>query len=261
VIAPTKVPKENAEVKAQPEISVICMDVDAFTKPRSLPRLKFDLDEDLAQLDVPDLDGQVSNHSISKLDKDSIGIVTCRDIPKWAQHELERQANGAAEQDAASICIKRSLDRMQVLDEKVLWQELRGVANGKGQCWQGFASLHTSFCDHVSDWNFRLDTDNGDTYKRNFRMPKSLHSSLCKVAKDLGIPSHHFVQILLIDGLRSQANTVHGELMDKQVDAFYAKLRERIFVAVGYLRAFERAYGLVLCDDLQGVIERIESEL
>lgn len=264
----TKSTLPNDVENVNPPTKLITMDVEAWKVEarRSLPHLTFNLTEDLAQLDVADEEGKVLRRSISKLEKeggkDAVAAPLCRHIPVYVKHELELQADGAAQQDAAWLCMQSAFDRLQALEAKQLWQDMRSIGNSKsGQDWQGFPQLHTTFCNHISDWKFPLDAENGGTYPRNFRMPKSLYDQMCKVAGDLGIHPTQLAQVLLVDGLRSQIGTVQGEVMDRQVNNFYAKLRERIFVAVGYLKAFERAYGLVLCDDLQSVIERIEAEL
>jgi len=84
-------------------------------------------------------------------------------------------------------------------------------------------------------------------------MPNRLRSKLTALAPKLGITVSILTQILLIDGLRSQQDIIHGDLMDKIVTDFYHKLHKRLSKLAHILKSYE----IPLCVDVLEVLQEL----
>jgi hypothetical protein len=207
----------------------------------TFPRLRFTL------LDEPD--------PLKTLFPDNdISPITMRKIPVWVRSEVKRQIfdSNLSEESAMCICIQKAMTRLEAIPDKQLWEKLSEAAIGTNQKYsdpEDFDEVN-SFC---TKFPFTIDDNHGDHYNRNLRMPSSLKSQLSALAPKLGTTVSILAQVLLIDGLRSQRDIIHGDLMDKIVTDFYRKLHKRLSKLAHILRSYE----IPLCEEVLEVLQEL----
>jgi hypothetical protein len=206
-----------------------------------IPKLRFILSEE------PDpLKSLTSEYDISP--------ISLRNIPVWVRSEVKRQISTSlfSEESAMCICIEKALARLEAIQDKRLWEQLSRAAIGTKQKYpdpEDFDEVN-SFC---SRFPFTIEDNHGGHYTRNLRMPNRVKSQLTALAPKLGITVSILVQVLLIDGLRSQQDIIHGDLMDRVVTDFYRKLHKRLSKLAHILRSYE----IPLCEDVLEVLQEL----
>ncbi|HWM93577.1 MAG TPA: hypothetical protein VN493_22655 [Thermoanaerobaculia bacterium] len=188
------------------------------------------------------------------LPEEDISPLTMRNIPVWVRSEVKRQLFDSrfSEESAMCICIEKGTARLEATSDIRLWKQLSEAAIGTKQKYpdpEDFDEVN-GFC---AKFPFKIEDNHGEHYTRNLRMPNRLRSKLTALAPKLGITVSILTQILLIDGLRSQQDIIHGDLMDKIVTDFYHKLHKRLSKLAHILKSYE----IPLCVDVLEVLQEL----
>ena len=186
--------------------------------------------------------------------EDEISPLTLRKIPVWIRSEVKRQIFDSrfSEESAMCICIEKALARLEATRDKRLWRLLSEAAIGTKQKYpdsEDFDEVN-SFC---TKFPFTINDNHGEHYDRNLRMSTRLKTQLTAIAPKLGITASILAQVLLIDGLRSQRDVIHGDLLDKIVTDFYRKLHKRLSKLAHLLRSYE----IPLCEEVLEVLQEL----
>lgn len=155
-------------------------------------------------------------------------------LRSWLNAEIERQALGIkmSTQDAVSICVERALNRFMChLRHYTLWDSIRQSLTVTSQKWQDKDDF-TDFQAMISGFKVTIPTMTGYQYedckRRTIRLPFTLFDQLTAVAKSIGMDIPHLIQLLTIDGIRAQSETIYPEIMDAVVEDFYNQFWRRM---------------------------------
>lgn len=208
-----------------------------------IPRLKFSLIEELGQ-----------DHKRSE--NFEVGELTVQ-LQNWVYAELSRQIATTRhnKNDAAMVCVKKALRRFEAREPYHFYERLSRTCRSTAQRYNDqddfdeVDQLCTSF-------PFVVDHNHAGKTRRTFRASKSEIAELCAVSTVVGFKTPgQAAEIFLIDGLRSQPEIIHGDLMDKTINDLCYRFDKRLRRLVANLT---KVYDLELCDAVMAIIDEIE---
>lgn len=217
----------------------------------SVPRMDFDL------LEACELRREAAEKEREESEgrKPEDGHTTLYDAPEWMLSEVKRQVlkSPYSEQEAMAACIDAGRAHCEEMEDQHLWIQLSEACRSTEQKYpdsEDFDDINV-LCDHFT---FTVDDNHGGRRTRNLRCPKETLGQLSALAPKMGNKVLTLAQVFIIDGLRSQPDTVHGELMDVIVVTYCRKLRKRVRKLAALLRSFE----IPLSDEVEIVLAEIK---
>lgn len=180
----------------------------------------------------------------------------------WVKQELESSVSSVntSQQNSAIVCIDKALDRFMVHNGVYqFWDELTSalVANENGMFPDGspdYAELGNMRS------GFKMSIPNPlvgipDKSRSTFRIPYSLFDQSAAVANRIGMDLPLFLQLMIIDGVRTHPKRVFGEKMDGIIADFYYLFTRRLrhlYCAV------KTIWDIRPCENVQRIISELE---
>jgi len=228
------------------------MDPAAFSGPsrgrQSIPKLKFSLLDTMKS----------STHSASEYNKE-IKL----DLRPWLKNEIDRQIIGTVfhPQDVIVACCEKALLRFMCYDRYYhFWDLLSKALRCKEQEFPSgstdFAEINELCDDFIVPIQDVSDYNGSHSKRRTFRFPVPLFDQMNAVAETIGMHVSNLIQLLVIDGLRAQSETIQRDLMETIIEDFYFQFIRRLRkMYAGVVHVWD----LTFSDKVAEIIHEIEA--
>lgn len=226
----------------------------SFRHRVEIPLLKFDLIEEIKRYKW--------NREETLRDEPWLHEVKLN-LGPWIKQELESSVSSVksyTQQNSGIVCIDKALNRFMVHNSVYqLWDELTSalIANNNGMFPDGSPD-YTELSNMRSGFKMSIPNTLGgitDKSRTTFRIPRPLFTQSAAVANRIGMDLPLFLQLMIIDGLRTHPKRVFGEKMDGIIADFYYLFTRRL----RYLYcAVKTIWDIRPCENVQRIISELE---